>query len=105
MRGTLEALHLQEQLAAANAERESDASSYEAKIARLRAIQRAALDAGSARGRQLLYTESLRNTDRIPSSMSWRGEDWECRLRGLLARVTAQAGGDGRPQAGMHSRL
>ena len=77
MRGTLDALHLQEQLAAANAERESDASSYEAKIARLRAIQRAALDAGSARGRQLLYAESLRNTDRIPSSMSWRGEDWE----------------------------
>lgn len=69
---------LHAQIEALNAERAADASAYHSKILRLQAVQRAALTAGSARGRQLLYTESLRSPDlHRASSISWRGAEWE----------------------------
>ena len=77
LQGQVAASTLQEQLVAAHAERNLDASAYQAKIARLHAVHRAAISAGSARGRQLLYTESMRSPElKIASSLSWRGEDW-----------------------------
>ena len=69
---------LQAQIESINAERAADAAAYQSKILRLQAVQRAALTAGSARGRQLLYTESLRAPElHRASSVSWRGADWE----------------------------
>lgn len=78
LEGQRTASNLHEQLHAVHAERESDASAYIAKIERLQAVQRAALTVGSARGRQLLYTESLRAPElHRASSVSWRGNDWD----------------------------
>lgn len=66
--------NLQAQLRAAHAERDADADHFTATIERQQALQAAVLKAGSARGRQLLYTESLRAPE-ISSSISWRGQD------------------------------
>ena len=67
---------LSEQLRGLQADREADANHLHAKIARLKSVQTAALAAGSARGRQLLYTESLKSPHLMrASSMSWRGDD------------------------------
>ena len=71
-------LGLQSQLEAVQTDRQSDALAYESKISRLQALQKAALAAGSARGRQMLYTESVRSPELWrASSLSWRGADWE----------------------------
>jgi hypothetical protein len=71
-------LSLQSQLEAVQTDRQADALAYESKINRLQALQKAALAAGSARGRQMLYTESVRSPELWrASSLTWRGEDWE----------------------------
>lgn len=67
---------LHERLRALQADREADANFFKAKLDRLKGLQTAALAAGSARGRQLLYTESLKSPQVLRNStMSWRGED------------------------------
>ena len=97
---------MHEQLETAYAERASDASAYQSKISRLHAIQRAALQAGSARGRQLLYHEAMRSSGspgklRRDSSMSWRGDDWEPALAQIamhgLSPGAKGGGGQGSP--------
>ena len=71
------AQQLSAQLQAAHADREADAAHMHAKIERLKRLQSAALAAGSARGRQLLYAESLKSPDLFrPTTLSWRGDDW-----------------------------
>ena len=68
---------LSERLRGLQADREADANHLHAKIDRLKTLQTAALAAGSARGRQLLYTEALKSPALLrTSSMSWRGEDF-----------------------------
>lgn len=68
---------LSAQIMALQADREADATHLHGKINRLKTIQTAALAAGSARGRALLYTESLKSPDLLKhSTMTWRGEDW-----------------------------
>jgi hypothetical protein len=44
---------------------------------RMRGLHKTVLASTSARGRQLLYGESLRREEVwAPSTMTWRGEDW-----------------------------
>lgn len=59
---------LNRQLEASLDDRSADAAHYEAKIERLQALNVAALKAGSARGRQLLYAESMRAACLLPCS-------------------------------------
>ena len=71
---------LTEQIRAVQADREADANHLHAKIERLRALHTAALAAGSVRGRQLLYQESMKSPGLLrQSSASWRGEDVQWR--------------------------
>lgn len=64
---------LEEQLLALEEKKRQESLELNAKIDRLKALQMAALTAGSARGRQMLYAESLKG--RATSTISWRGED------------------------------
>ena len=68
---------LRERLRALQADREADAKHLHAKIDRLKNIHSAALSAGSARGRSLLYAEAMKSPEVLKhSTMTWRGEDW-----------------------------
>ena len=90
---------LHEQLRVSQAERQADAAHFRLKVERLQALQHAALAAGSVRGRQLLYAESMRSPETWrPSSLSWRGEDW------FLSSVERSIGAQVGHQAGLSSR-
>jgi len=72
-----QAAMLTDQIKALREDRAADANHLHAKIERLRSLHTAALAAGSVRGRQLLYQESLKSPNLLrQSSTSWRGEDW-----------------------------
>ena len=53
---------------------EGEASDLYFQIARLKSVQKAALDAGTLRARQILYQHSLQ-LDGQDSSISWRGSE------------------------------
>ena len=90
---------LHEQLRVSQAERQADAAHFRLKVERLQALQHAALAAGTVRGRQLLYAESMRSPETWrPSSLSWRGEDW------FLSSVERSIGAQVGHQAGLSSR-
>ena len=83
----------------AEADREADATHLQTKIERLRSLHNAALAAGSVRGRQILYTESLKSPALLRnSSLTWRGEDWS--PRATPARSPSRDGAFSSPRGG-----
>ena len=78
MRRSLSESAMHADLQAIQADRESEQRHWQMKLERLKGLHKTVLNSSSARGRQLLYGESLRQEDGgwAPSSMTWRGEDW-----------------------------